>query len=168
MTSLIDNRDVVNKIKDTLIKREETIAVAESVTSGLLQASLSLAVDAMQFYQGGITTYNIGQKAMHLNVEPIHALKVNCVSENVATTMAINCSAMFNSMWAVGITGFASPVPESNNKLYAFYTIVYNDEIVCAEKITASKGEPFEVQLFYTECVLKDLLACINRQNKKT
>ena len=53
--------DVVNFIREALVKREETISVAESVTSGLIQAALSQAIDASKFYQEGITAFNIGQ-----------------------------------------------------------------------------------------------------------
>ena len=71
-----------------LLKKKETIAVAESVTSGLLQFAFSTMKDASCFYQGGITTFNIGQKFKHLQVDPVHALAVNCVSQKVADEMA--------------------------------------------------------------------------------
>lgn len=51
---------VINVIRDLLISRRQTISVAESVTSGHLQAALSSADNAMEFYQGGITAYNAG------------------------------------------------------------------------------------------------------------
>jgi len=43
--------DGINIIKQRLITRHQTVAVAESVTSGHLQAALSLAENARQFYQ---------------------------------------------------------------------------------------------------------------------
>ena len=73
-----------------LLKRKQTIAVAESVTSGLLQFALSCIPDAARFFQGGITAYNIAQKFKHLRVEPLHALSVNCVSPKVAKEMALH------------------------------------------------------------------------------
>ncbi|MDB5207130.1 MAG: CinA family protein [Flavisolibacter sp.] len=79
---------LINSNKDLIIEGEETIAVAESVTSGLLQAALSQAIDVSKFYQGGITAYNLGQKYEHLNVESIHAQKCDCISEQVAGDMA--------------------------------------------------------------------------------
>src|SRR5690606_38898282 len=67
----------LNDISNILLKRNETIAVAESVTSGLMQVAFSSAQGAIGFYQGGITAYNIAQKYKHLNVEPIYALACN-------------------------------------------------------------------------------------------
>jgi nicotinamide-nucleotide amidase len=59
---------IVDKAGQLLMKKKNTIAVAESVTSGNIQAVLSLAKDATAFFQGGITVYNIGQKCRHLLV----------------------------------------------------------------------------------------------------
>lgn len=146
--------DIVNSIRDVLIERAESIAVAESVTSGLLQAALSQAVDASEFYQGGITTYNLGQKYKHLNVEPIHALNCDCISEKVAQEMAMNCCLLFTSDWGLGITGYASVMPEQDNDLFAYYSVAYKQEIVLLDKINAKEAEPFRVQLFYMRQLL--------------
>jgi PncC family amidohydrolase len=102
------------EVGKTLYERQQTVAVAESVTSGQLQTFLSLPDHAMDFFQGGITAYNLGQKTKHLNVDPIHAFACNCVSEKIAETMARNVMTQFNSDWGIGITGYASPVPEKN------------------------------------------------------
>lgn len=90
----------INAIKDYMIGRHKTIAIAESVTSGHLQAAFSLADNAAFFYQGGITTYNLGQKTRHLHVEPIHAELCNCVSELVAGQMAVGVAKKFSCDYA--------------------------------------------------------------------
>ena len=51
---------LIISIKDILIEDGKTLTVAESVTAGLLQAALSLALGASQLFQGGITVYNRG------------------------------------------------------------------------------------------------------------
>src|SRR5690606_30227245 len=98
----------------------------------LLQFALSAIPNAAKFFQGGITAYNVAQKYKHLAVEPLRALEVNCVSQGVATEMAIHICQQFASDWGIGITGYATPVPESANKVFAFYTIT------CYGKIKAS------------------------------
>jgi len=57
-------------IKDYMLQHFETLAVAESVTSGHLQAAFSSADQATNFFQGGITAYNVGQKARQLCYKP--------------------------------------------------------------------------------------------------
>ncbi len=139
-------------------RRNETIAVAESVTSGLLQLALAQAEKAAEFYQGGISVYNLGQKYRHLKVEPIHAQAVDCVSEKVSREMAINVCSLFNSDWGIGITGYATPVPESGGKLFAFYAIAHKGKIVHKAKLTAREGDALSIQLKYVNTIIEQLL----------
>jgi PncC family amidohydrolase len=148
----------LKQMHDAFVKKNETISVAESVTAGLLQATLAQAEFASEFYQGGITCYNLGQKVKHLNVESIHAEKTNCVSEKVTAEMAISVCELFNSDWGIGITGYATPVPESKNKVFAYYAIAHKGKIVARKKLSAKKQEPFEVQTEYMHAVLNQLL----------
>lgn len=149
--------EIVQLIGNILIEKQQTIAVAESVTSGHIQVALSTAADAAKFYQGGITVYNLGQKSRHLHVEPIHAMACNCVSEQVAYEMALEICKLFNSDWGMAITGYASKVPESNNELYAYYAITYAGNILQSGKLEAPEGKPPEIQQFYTAELLKNL-----------
>ena len=145
--------EIINNIKDILTDREETIAVAESVTAGNLQAALSIAMEAKKFYQGGITTYNLGQKARHLNVEPIHSESVDCISEKVAHTMAVEVGRLFTSNYGIGITGYASLMP-GKNELYAYVAVAHEGKVVYTKRLTSAKEKPYEVQVDYTNQVL--------------
>ncbi|HRO48098.1 CinA family protein [Agriterribacter sp.] len=147
----------LNEISGILLKRGETIAVAESVTSGLMQAAFSSAEGAISCYQGGITVYNLAQKYRHLDIEPIHAQACNCVSEKVAAEMALNVCRLFCSNWGIGITGYATPVPESGNEVFAWYAIGFKGEIKKTGKLIPHKDEPFNIQLFYCITVLNIL-----------
>lgn len=153
----IFNAETLNRIGNYLKNKKETIAVAESVTSGALQWALSSVFEASLFYQGGLTAYNLGQKFKHLSVEPIHAQTVNCVSEKVAGDMAAGVSVLFGSDWGVGITGYASPVPESGNKIFAFYSFAYKNKIHDAGKIVLPQADPIEVQVTYTNKIIEKL-----------
>lgn len=152
-------QDLANKAGQILRKTSQSIAVAESVTAGQLQTSLSLAEGAMDFFQGGITAYNLGQKSKHLGIDPIHALCTDCVSENIATVMATEAARLFNCQWGIGITGYATPVPEKNiEELFACYAICFKGDVKECATLKASKAEPLQVRQFYTEQVLQRLL----------
>ena len=145
----------INSIGRKLIRKKETIAVAESVTGGHLQAALSLAENARKFFQGGIVPYNIGQKVKLLDADPIHAESCNCVSATVAKQMAIGAARLFNSNYGVSVTGYAAPVPEYGiKKLFAFFAITRNGRLIKHGKIIAGGGEPIDVQLFYVKRIL--------------
>jgi nicotinamide-nucleotide amidase len=153
--AIFDKKNI-ESIRKTLIARSETIAVAESVTGGFLQASLSSANNALKFFQGGITAYNLGQKSRHLHVDPIEAENNNCVSTKVALEMALNVCELFHSDWGLSITGYSSPVPESGNKLFAYYAISLRKKIVHNGKIEAEGNNPEKVQIFYVRKILEE------------
>jgi nicotinamide-nucleotide amidase len=151
------NKKDLEFIGKKLKKKKETISVAESVTAGALQFALSSIIDASLFFQGGLTAYNLGQKFKHLLVEPLHAASVNCVSQQVATEMALGISQLYSSDWGVGITGYSSPVPESANKLFAFYSIVYKKKVKGFGKISPRRGDPLQIQVHYVNVILSKI-----------
>jgi len=160
---LFDNA-ILKKIHHFMLNNEQTLAVAESVTAGLVQLSFAQTEMASDFFQGGITVYNIGQKYKHLQVEPIHALQCNCVSLRVTVEMALHVRSLFNSEWGIGITGYATPVPESKNKIFAYYAIANEKKLVAKGKLIPNKKDPFEVQLYYTRAIIKLLNKNLNKK----
>ena len=160
------NKQTIDSIKTQLLKKRETVAVAESVTSGMLQLALSTADKAIYFFQGGITAYNLGQKTRHLYIDPVNAEACNCVSEKTVTEMAINICRQFTSDWGIAVSGYASPVPESGNKLYAWYGIAYQGKLRIVKKITSPRNEPIEVQAKYCDEILKAFRKAINKKSK--
>ena len=158
---MYDNK-IIEETKNILISRGQTIAVAESLTSGHLQVALATAENASKFFQGGITAYNLGQKARHLKIEPIHAENCNCVSEKVAAQMALNVIDLFSTDWSIGITGYAAPVPECSVEIpFAFYSICFQDKVLRINKIESDKKNPMQVQIDFVNTVLSDLLRII-------
>jgi len=148
----------IEAVKELLVTQKATIAVAESVTAGQLQAALSQADNARQFFQGGITAYNVGQKCRLLRVEPVHALDCNGVSEQVAEEMARHVADLFCSHFGVGITGYATPVPEKGIvKPFAFYSVYGRKGILRTARLDAPSAEALDVQLFYVERIIAAL-----------
>ena len=46
-----------------------TLAVAESLTCGHLQAAIGAISGASEFFRGGLTAYTLAQKVRHLGVD---------------------------------------------------------------------------------------------------
>lgn len=156
------DQQLINNIKEKIVAAKASIAVAESVTAGHLQAALSLAEGASDYLQGGITCYNLGQKTRHLNIEPILAEKSSCIHEKIAADMAVEVSKLFISNYGIGITGYATIVPEIEKEgLFAFVAIALDGKIVAQQRITSQKKAQYEVQLDYTAQVLQLLHGCL-------
>jgi len=156
------NQRTITLVKELLIARRHSVAVAESVTSGGIQEAFSLTQDAMKFYQGGITAYNLGQKAKHLRVDPIEADAHNCVSENIAVVMARNVCRLFSSDWGIAVTGYDSPLPEAGvTTLYACYAISFRSKKIAKGTIYAEKLPQINVRWFYINTIMEAFLKSV-------
>jgi hypothetical protein len=83
-----------------------------------------------------MTTYNLGQKARHLLVEPIYALECDCVSASIAAQMSLEVSRLFTASYGVAVTGYAAAVPERNIDLpFAYFSICRDGEILLNQRI---------------------------------
>jgi len=89
-----------------------TLAVAESLTCGRLQARIGAISGASEFFLGGITAYSLDQKVRHLGVERAEAEAVNSVSGRVAEQMARGACVLFGSDLGAATTGYAEPSGE--------------------------------------------------------
>ena len=102
-------RESIEQIGRTLRVHSWTVACAESVTGGRIQAPLTSISGASDFFQGGITTYNLAQKVEHLGVSSRVAEASNCVCPQVCDEMATGACRMFRATVAIATTGYAEP-----------------------------------------------------------
>lgn len=130
------------ELKELLLNQQLTIAVAESLTCGLVQSKIGEISGASGFLEGGITTYNLEQKVKFLCVDEFHAKSVNCVSKTVACEMAKNVSRIFESNIGIGTTGYAEPYPEMSIETpFGFYAIYINLKGAEPPKLISNKIE---------------------------
>lgn len=99
-----------------LLRPRWTLAVAESLTVGRLQAEIAAVSGASAYFLGGVTAYGLEQKVSLLGVNRRHARAVNCVSQRVAAEMAVGAAELFGADLAVATTGYAEPAPAQKVK----------------------------------------------------
>jgi len=103
----------MSELKDLMLREPPlTLAVAESLTCGQLQAAIGAISGASEFFLGGLTAYSIDQKVRHLGVDRAAAGAVNAVSAEIAGQMARGACALFGSDLALATTGYAEPAPD--------------------------------------------------------
>lgn len=88
-----------------------TLAVAESMTCGGVQARIGAISGASTFFLGGLTAYTLDEKVKLLGVDRREARRVNCVSAEVAAAMATGVGRLFGSDIGIATTGYAEPDP---------------------------------------------------------
>ncbi len=102
----------MNELKELMLRSPRfTLAAAESLTAGRVQARIASVSGASEFFLGGITAYTLDQKVKHLGVNRSAAAAVNCVSAAVAEQMAAGVCALFGSDFGMGTTGYAEAAP---------------------------------------------------------
>lgn len=104
--------DTAAALKPLLLLRPRlTLAAAESLTAGHVQARIASVSGASGYFLGGVTAYTLDQKVRLLGVNRAHARRVNCVSQRVAVEMAAGAADLFGADLAVATTGYAEPSP---------------------------------------------------------
>ena len=105
----------MSDLKNLMLREPRlTLAVAESLTCGRLQARIGAISGASEFFLGGVTAYSLEQKVRHLGIDRAGAEAVNCVSATVAEQMARGACALFGSDIGVATTGYAEPSAQWN------------------------------------------------------
>jgi nicotinamide-nucleotide amidase len=100
------------ELKELMLRRPRlTLAAAESLTCGQVQAAVGAISGASEFFLGGVTAYSLDQKIALLGVNRRAAARVNCVSAEVAQEMARGACRLFDSDLGVATTGYAEPSP---------------------------------------------------------
>jgi nicotinamide-nucleotide amidase len=98
----------MSDLKELMLRSPRlTLAVAESLTCGRLQARIGAISGASEFFLGGVTAYTLDQKVRHLGVDRAEAGAVNSVSAAVAEQMARGACTLFGADIAAATTGYA-------------------------------------------------------------
>jgi len=129
----------MTNLKELMLRpQRRTLAVAESLTCGRVQARIGMISGASEFFLGGITAYSLAQKVRHLGVERAAAERVNCVSAEVAEQMARGACKLFGSDVGVATTGYAEPSADWQVvEPFAWWALAHD---LSGEKFTVRSG----------------------------
>lgn len=102
----------MSELKDLMMAAPKwSLAVAESLTCGHLQARIGAESGASGFFAGGVTAYSLEQKVSLLAVDRAVAAAVDCVSDDVARQMARGVCKLFGTDLGAATTGYAEADP---------------------------------------------------------
>lgn len=101
----------VQSILTSLRKSKESLAVAESLTGGLLGGAITAVAGASDVFLGGVIAYQPHVKSEALAISPELISAHGVVSREVALAMAYGVKEKLGSDWAIATTGVAGPGP---------------------------------------------------------
>ena len=98
-----------NRLVHLLIKRNETLALAESCTGGFIANQITNVPGASKIFKGGIVAYSNEAKEKFLGVRAATLKEHGAVSKETAAEMADGARKEFAADYAIAVTGIAGP-----------------------------------------------------------
>jgi nicotinamide-nucleotide amidase len=101
--------DLAAEVHRALLARGATIAVAESLTGGLLGGALTDLAGSSATFRGGVVAYATELKASLLGVDPDLLRRHGAVHPDVAVAMARGVAVRLQATFGLATTGVAGP-----------------------------------------------------------
>ncbi|GGP80466.1 CinA family protein [Streptosporangium pseudovulgare] len=100
------------EVLSLLVRRGETVAVAESLTAGLIGAALTVPPGASAAFAGGVISYATELKHRLLGVPADLLAREGAVHPDVAAAMADGVRRLTGASYGLASTGVAGPDPQ--------------------------------------------------------
>ncbi|MEU2285551.1 CinA family protein [Streptomyces sp. NPDC013178] len=122
-----------------LTVRGETLAVAESLTGGLVAAEITSVPGASQAFRGSVTAYATSLKHELLGVDAALLAARGAVDPQVAVQMAAGVRKALGADWGIATTGVAGPDPQDGQPVGTVFVAV--DGPLAADRGSAAGGK---------------------------
>jgi nicotinamide-nucleotide amidase len=97
------------RVGQLLIERQQTLALAESCTGGLISHRITSIAGSSAYYLGGVTSYANDVKIELLGVRPATLEKYGAVSQETALEMSHGVRERIGADYGLSVTGIAGP-----------------------------------------------------------
>lgn len=122
-----------------LTVRGETLAVAESLTGGLVAAAITAAPGSSKAFRGSITAYATELKHRLLGVDATLLDQQGAVDPQVAAQMAEGVRKALGADWGISTTGVAGPEPQDGQPVGTVYVAVAGPSTADSDAISGGK-----------------------------
>ncbi|CAM5557450.1 CinA family protein [Streptomyces viridochromogenes] len=107
-----------------LTVKGETLAVAESLTGGLVAADITGVPGASKVFRGSVTAYATELKHRLLDVDAALLERRGAVDAQVAAEMAAGVRKALGADWGIATTGVAGPDPQDGQPVGTVFVAV--------------------------------------------
>lgn len=141
-------QELISGLIDGLQARDETIATAESLTGGLIGATLTTVPGVSAIYRGGVISYATDLKVTLAGVTERTLAEHGAVSQLTAVEMALGIAQRCDATWGLAVTGVAGPDPQEGHSAGTVFTAVarkppaaggwddQTDSVVCVRELS--------------------------------
>lgn len=131
---------LLEEISDLALETESSVAVAESLTGGLLASHLASSHDASEWFLGGVVAYHEAVKHKLLDIDDAPV-----VSAEAAISMADSVTDLTGAQFGVGITGVGGPGSQEGNPAGTVYIALHAPNQPTQAKRYRFIGNPSDV-----------------------
>ena len=147
-----------------LRERGQTVATAESLTGGLVCASLVDVEGASDVVRGGVVAYAADLKCSLLGIDADHIDREGTVDPEVAEAMAEGVRKLTGATWGVATTGVAGPGPAEGKEAGTVYVAVAGADGLESRRLALAGNRSDIREQAVSEC-LSLLLARVEEQS---
>jgi nicotinamide-nucleotide amidase len=157
-------RELSGEVIGLLMERGDTIAVAESLTGGMLAAALTAIPGASAVFRGGVVAYASDLKSSLLGVPASLLERHGAVHPAVAAAMAEGVGRRLTAVIGASTTGVAGPDPADGQPVGTVHIAVSAGGRTTSRALSLS-GDRSQVRCSTVEQVLGLLVSVLREQS---
>lgn len=147
-----------------LRRRQQSVATAESLTCGLIAATLASVPGASAVLRGGLAAYATDVKTSVLGVDAGLVAEFGVISTECVESMAARARIVFASDWAVASTGVAGPDRQEGHPVGTVFVAVEGPQTRRSEALQLS-GERNDIRAATVHAALALLESALSVAN---
>lgn len=157
---MFEHTDLAAEVGRALSSRNETVAVGESSTGGLISSTLLSVPGASAFYMGGAVVYTGRSRGLLFDRDELPA-DTRGATEDFACALARNAASRMRSDWGLSETGASGPSgnPYGDPAGHAWVAVRRPDGTTTAHNVKTGDSDRAANMSAFTAAALALLLA---------
>jgi nicotinamide-nucleotide amidase len=155
--------ELARRVHALLQSGRQTVAVAESLTGGLVAAALTDIAGASASFRGGVVSYSTDLKAALLGVDAAMLARHGAVYAPVAAAMATGVRTRLGATYGLATTGVAGPEPQDGQPVGTVHIAVSAADDTVVRTIALS-GDRAQIRRLTVENALGLLLGRLGEE----
>lgn len=152
---------------DGLLKAGATVATAESLTGGLVCATLVSVAGASDVVLGGIVAYASQAKIDLLGVDPALIAARGTVDAEVAAQLAIGARKRFGATYGLSTTGVAGPDPSEGKPVGTVHVAIAGPDGVSTTELHLD-GDRDTIRTGTVDALLSQVVATLREESRSS
>ncbi|WP_431954728.1 CinA family protein [Nocardia lijiangensis] len=143
-----------------LVAARQTVATAESLTAGLVAATIAGVPGASAVLRGGLVVYATDLKSSLAGVSADLLAAEGPVAASTAEQLAVGARTRCAADWGIGLTGVAGPDDQDGHAVGTVFLGLSSPWHTEVMRLQLS-GDRWTIRLTATENAVRELLRCV-------